>query len=262
MLKNIYAPLSGGVAQERVLEIIANNLANTNTNGFKEEKVSFAAMAADPWPAYANPAPPAPFKMSMDSVYPLHGNEMGYAALAKVETDFTQGPLRRTGNNLDLALSGQGFFVIDTPFGERLSRDGGFSLSPDGVLMTKSGFAVQGQSGAIGGLSEGNMRVTADGEVWEGERFIDKLRLVSPEEKGVMQKIGDNLYAHDGAPENLKPYAGQVLQGNIEGSNVNAMRNLSNMIVAHRTYEALQKTVKAHDEAMGQGNRVGEVHGN
>ena len=165
MLKNIYAPLSGGLAQEKVLEIIANNLANANTSGFKEEQVTFRAMSADPWPSYPSTLPPQPYKMDMKELYPLRGNEMGYVALADVSTSFQQGTLSQTSNPLDVALQGDGMFAVNTPFGERFTRDGSFTLSPEGVLTTKNGAMVQGTSGVIAGLKEGDLVVTGPYDV-------------------------------------------------------------------------------------------------
>jgi flagellar basal-body rod protein FlgF len=260
MLRNIYAPLSGGVAQERLLEILANNMANANTAGFKEDQISFRSQLADPWPNYQNPIPPAPFKLDMKEVYPLHGNEMEYASVAEVKTDFGQGSIKNTTNPLDVALQGEGFFTIMTPFGERYSRDGGFSLTPDGTLVTSNGMAVQGERGAIVGLQEANVRILPTGEVYSGDRYVDRLKVVSFTDSSLLQRLGGNLWVHDGPPTNTAAFKGQVTQGAIESSNVNAMKNLTNMIVAHRTYEALQKAVKAHDDSMGlSSSKIGEA---
>jgi flagellar basal-body rod protein FlgF len=259
MLKNIYAPLSGGVAQEKVMEILSNNVANANTNAFKEEQVTFASLEANPWPNYKNPLPPAQFKLDMRDLNPLHGNEFGYAAIANVATSHQQGSLKNTGNPLDLAIQGGGFFAVQTPFGERFTRDGSFTLTPDGTLVTKSGAPVQGEKGPITGLSEGNVEVLPGGEVHLNGKLVDKLQIVEFDKKDLLQKLGDNLFVHDGPPENRVTFQGQVAQGSVEGSNVNPMRNLTNMIVAHRTYEALQKAIKSHDETMGMAQRVGEV---
>ena len=95
MLKNVYAPLSGGVLQERVIEIISNNLANINTTAFKEDEIAFKAQEADPWPSYATPLPPAPFKLNMQELSPLRGNEMTYVTLSEIKTAHTQGSLKK-----------------------------------------------------------------------------------------------------------------------------------------------------------------------
>lgn len=260
MVKNIFAPLSGGMVQERVLEILANNVANMNTTGFKEEQVTFAALEANPWPSYASPLPPAQFKLDMRDLYPLRGNEMGYVTLANVETSHLQGALKRTGSNTDIAIQGDGFFAINTPFGERYTRDGSFALTSDGTLISKNGATVMGERGAITGLSEGQMSILPTGEVYEGDKFIDKLKTVAFSDQKLLQRLGDNLFVHDGPPENIVESNSELTQGFIEGSNVNPMKNMTNMIIAHRTYEALQKAVKAYDNTMQlAAQKIGEV---
>jgi flagellar basal-body rod protein FlgF len=261
MLRNVYAPLSAGVGQERLLEILANNMANTNTSGYKEDQVSFRGLEADPWPNYQNPLPPAPFKMDMSEVYPLRGNDMGYVSVADVKTDFSQGGLRRTDNPLDLAIQGEGFFSIITPFGERFTRDGSFTLNRDGLLTTKAGAPVQGEKGAIVGLQEGNTRILSSGEVYAGDKYIDKIKMVDFKDKSALQRLGGNLYIHDGVPSNTTAARGEIAQGQIETSNVNPMKNMTAMIIAHRTYEALQKTIKTHDDNLGlTSSKVGETN--
>jgi flagellar basal-body rod protein FlgG len=260
VVKNIFAPLSGGMVQERVLEILANNVANMNTTGFKEEQVTFAALEANPWPAYSSPLPPAQFKLDMRDLYPLRGNEMGYVTLSNVETSHIQGALKRTGANTDVAIQGDGFFAVSTPFGERYTRDGSFALTSDGTLINKNGATVLGERGSITGLTEGQMKILATGEVYEGEKFIDKIKTVAFSDQKLLQRLGDNMFVHDGAPENMITPTGELTQGFLEGSNVNPMKNMTSMIIAHRTYEALQKAVKAYDNTMQlAAQKVGEV---
>jgi flagellar basal-body rod protein FlgF len=187
---------------------------------------------------------------------------MGYTSIANVGTSHLQGSLRQTGNPLDIAVQGDGFFAVNTPFGERFTRDGSFSLTPEGTLVTKTGALVQGESGPIAGLKEGNVEVLANGEVYLDKKFVDKIRVVAFEDRSLLQKLGANLFVHDGPPQNLVGYSGELSQGYLESSNVNPMKNLTNMIVAHRTYEALQKAIKAHDETMQMSNtKVGDVQG-
>lgn len=259
MLKNLYSPLSGGVLQERIMEIIANNLANTNTTAFKEDEISFQAQEANPWPSYPTPLPPAPFKINMQDLWPLKGNEMEYVTLSEVRTSHLQGPMIKTNNPLDIAVQGDGFFEVMTPFGERLTRDGSFSISNDGILITKNGAVVQGENGAISGLNGKELRILPTGEVYMGKEFIDKLKVIAFKDHTLLERLGENLWIHNGAPENIKAPVGEISEGYLEGSNVNPMRNLTNMIIAHRSYEALQKNVKSQDETMQYANKISEV---
>jgi flagellar basal-body rod protein FlgG len=158
------------------------------------------------------------------------------------------------------ALQGDGFFAVNTPFGERYTRDGSFSLTPDGTLVTKNGASVAGERGVLTGLTEGELKILPTGEVYNGDKFIDKIKVVAFNDKKQLQRLGDNLFVHDGAPENIVTHNGQITQGYLENSNVNPMKNMSNMIIAHRTYEALQKAVKAYDNTMQlSAQKVGEV---
>lgn len=259
MLNNVYAPLSGGVLQERVIEIISNNLANVNTTAFKEDEISFKAEEANPWPSYATPHPPAPFKLNMEELNPLRGNEMSYVSLSEIKTSHSQGALQKTSNETDLALQGDGFFQVMTPFGERLTRDGGFNVNNDGYLVSKNGYMVQGENGPISGLTGAQIKVLPTGEVYTGNKFIDKLKIIDFSDKSNLERLGDNLWTYNGSPDNLIPSRAEVSQGYLEASNVNPMRNLTNLIIAHRTYESLQKTVKAHDESMQNANKIAEL---
>jgi flagellar basal-body rod protein FlgF len=259
MLKNVYSPLSGGVLQERIMEIISNNLANVNTTAFKEDEISFQAQEANPWPSYATPHPPASFKLNMQDLWPLKGNEMAYVTLSEIRTAHTQGPLMKTENATDVAIQGEGFFEVMTPFGERLTRDGGFNISNDGVLITKTGLVIQGENGSITGLNGKNLSILPTGEVYVDQKFIDKIKMIALQDLSLLERLGENLWIHNGSPENFKKPQGELAQGYLEGSNVNPMRNLTNLIIAHRSYEALQKTVKSHDDTMQNANKIPEI---
>ena len=97
------------------------------------------------------------------------------------------------------------------------------------------------------------------GEIYVGKKFVDKLKIIAFKDTTLLERLGESLWIHNGPPENAKKPEGEVTQGYLEGSNVNPMRNLTNMIVAHRSYEALQKTVKSQDETMQNANKIPEV---
>ena len=254
MLKNIYAPLSGTVAQERVIDILSNNIANANTTGYKEDTVTFKKLLANPWPNYPSPIPPAHFKTDMSEMHPLRGNEMEYVGISDIGTDFTVGSLKSTQNPLDFALEKSGFFVVETPFGERFTRDGSFVLGNNGTLLTKNGAVVQGLRGPITGLKEGSLEVNQRGEIFVQGRFVDQIKTVDFQNPKNLQKIGSNLFIYDGNRDEMTSSISNIQQGYIESSNVNPVKNMTNLIVAHRNYEALQKVIKSHDEALSQAN--------
>ena len=128
MLKSIYTPLSGALAQEKVLDIIANNLANVNTVGYKEEKVAFKVLDPEPEKFYKNPLPPANYKVDLAAMHPLVGNDIDYVEVSGVYRDDQQGPAINTGNNFDFMIEGEGYFEVTTQEGTRYTRNGSLTL--------------------------------------------------------------------------------------------------------------------------------------
>ena len=260
MLKNIYSPLSGALAQERALEVISNNLANINTNGFKQDGVTFSLLEPEPYKNYADPLPPANFKVDLNELAPLHGNEFSYVGVAGISRDNSQGPAIITHNPADLMLEGDGYFAVHTDEGERYTRAGNFTLGPDGALVTNAGHAVMGEKGAIF-LRSGQFKVNASGEIYQDGQLIDRIKLVKFADDSALERVGGNNYFYGGPPEGILNARGTgVSQGFIEGSNVNAIKSLTAMIIAHRSYEAYQKAVSNYDKMMDKSsNTIGAV---
>lgn len=260
MLKNIYTPLAGAISQERALEAIANNLANVNTVGFKGDAVTFTLQEPEPYKNYPDPLPPANFKEDIESVFPLHGNDISYVGIAAMERDFSQGSAIQTRNPYDFMLEGEGFFRIQTAQGLRYQRAGDFTVSAEGVLVTKAGDPVQGDKGAI--VVRGtDFSVNAQGEVYQDGQMIDRLKIVSFSNPKELERVGNNYYHFGGREEDIAmPTRTRIQQGSLEASNVNAIKNLTSMIIAHRSYEAYQKAVSNYDQMMEKSsNAIGDV---
>ena len=156
--------------------------------------------------------------------------------------------LKTTGNPLDLAILGPGLFVVDTPQGERYTRAGNFVRDAEGFLATHDGFRVRGTNGPVRVPDDG-LRVDANGRVAGGE----SLRIVGGERLAGLVKVGGTLFAPlDGAspPEDV-PEA-KLVQGQLEGSNVNVVLSMVEILATMRTYEAYQKTIQALDQSVGQ----------
>lgn len=260
MLKNIYTPLSGAIAQERVMEVVANNLANLNTAGFKGDNVSFTLLEPEPEKNYKDPIPPANYKVNFEDLMPLRGNEMSYVGVASIERDTTQGPAIMTENSLDLMLEGDGYFAVNTPEGTRYTRAGDLTMNADGALITKSGHPVMGDKGSIY-LRSNAFEVNPRGEVYQDGQLIDRLQVYQFSEEKQLERVGNNYYFFDGEIESVQRLDfPAVRQGYVEGSNVNAMKNLTAMIIAHRSYEAYQKAVSNYDQMMDKSsNSIGVV---
>ena len=262
MLKSIYTPLSGALAQERVLDIIANNLANVNTVGFKSEKVSFKLLEPEPEKNYKNPLPPANYKIPFEDLMPLRGNEVAYVGVSGVSRDLSQGASIQTKNPLDLMLDGEGFLTVNTKEGIRFSRNGSLNINNDGALVDKNGFTVLGEKGSIF-LNNGHVEINNRGEIYQNGEFIDKLLVHNFKDLNQLEKVGLNHYLHTGLEENqMRMTNPTIKQGYLEASNVNAIKNLTDMIMAHRSFEAYQQAIKNYDSMMEKSNTsLGELRG-
>jgi flagellar basal-body rod protein FlgG len=241
-------------AQQTQMGVITNNLANVNTNGFKRGRAVFADLL------YQTVRQPGA-QSSQDSQLPsglMLGTGVRPVATEKL---FTQGNIVQTGNNLDLAISGRGFFQILLPDGTRAyTRDGSFQLSSDGQLVTASGFSVDpgvtipeqvmsltvGADGTVSVLVAGESTPTQVGQLQTAD-FINPAGL---------QPIGDNLFletASSGNPQAGSPGdtgLGTLVQGSVESSNVNVVEELVNMIETQRAYEMNSKAISTTDEML------------
>ncbi len=260
MLHSIYTPLSGALAQEQVMNVLANNLANVNTAGFKEDRVTFKLLAPEPYQNYRDPLPPANYKVPAEQWFPLKGNEIAYVGVAGIERDQSIGPTITTNNPLDVMLEGPGLFAVSTTTGTQYTRDGSLTLGPNGALTSKRGDAVMGEKGLIF-LQGGEVEINALGEIYQKGQFVDRLLVFQPDDHNALERVGGNMYMHNGSPESLKRIEHPAIrQGYLEGSNVNAIRNLTSMILAHRSFEAYQKALANYDRMMDKSsNQLGEV---
>jgi len=241
MNKGIYPALSGGVAYEKLLTIIANNVANVNTAGYKADRPVFKVDMPDS--IYQSQDPPSPL------------SDKFYTEIDSVFTDFNSGVIRQTGNVLDLAIEGDGFFVIDTPDGTRYARSGNFILDASKTLTTVDGHMVMGDGGPII-LEEGKIAVDADGRVSVNGSEVNKVKIVDFEKPYTLTKDQNNMFF--GAGEQT---AGgyKLLQGAVELSNVNSVKEMAAMISVLRGYESYQKVMTTMDETSAKANEVGRV---
>jgi flagellar basal-body rod protein FlgG len=271
MLRGIYTGASGMLAQDAKMDAIANNLANVDKTAYKKDIAifkSFPEMLIRRINESGLGITPAG---SYDSA-PYVGKLGTGVELNEVFTDFEQGSLQRTENSFDLALEGKGFFTVMTERGERYSRDGSFTINQDGILMTHNGNPVMGENGIIK-VHHNNFIVNERGEIvvngdlsaeardvvsmssnnWSNPVVIDKLKLVDFENVREIKKEGDSMYReteYSGPP--LPPGELKVIQGFLEKSNINIVREMVDMIEVQRSYEANQKTVTSHDQTLGK----------
>jgi flagellar basal-body rod protein FlgF len=243
MDNTMYVALSRQMTLRRELDIVANNIANADTTGFKVEGTM---VRTEPSTGARMVDGPASLKFALDD---------------GVTRDFTQGALRQTGGPLDVAIEGQGFFKVQTAAGERYTRDGRFTLSPDGKITTQAGDVVQGEGGEIAVTPElGPITIAADGTVSQGATRIGKLALVTFDDLSSLSKAGDNLFSNT---SNLQPQAAtasRVRQGMLESSNVNSILQVTRLIEITRAYESMARTIENSAELSRRSvERLGRV---
>jgi len=271
MLRGIYTGASGMLAQDARMDAIANNLANVDKTAYKKDIAVFKAFP-DMIIRRLNESGLGITPAGSYDTMPYVGKLGTGVELNEVFTDFEQGSLQRTENHFDLALEGRGFFTVMTERGERYSRDGSFTINQDGILMTHNGNPVMGENGIIR-VQHNNFIVNEHGEIvvngdlsadprdvvsmasnnWSNPVVIDRLKIVDFENIREIKKEGDSMYReteYSGPP--LPPGNFKVVQGFLEKSNVNIVREMVDMIEVQRSYEANQKTVTSHDQTLGK----------
>ncbi len=257
MLRGLYTSWTGMENEQKRLDVISNNLANSATIGYKQESVSSQAFdklltlkIRDGSQAYHNQA--------------IGTMSLG-VKIGEVYTDYSQGSIRNTGGNFDLALSGNGFFTINytNSNGEsstRYTRDGSFQVTKEGILVDSEGNRVQGEGGDIRIATDAkSIAIGRDGTVTVDGTVVDRIKITDFEDYDYIIKVGDNMYTVvDGATE--KEANAAVLQGYTEQSNVNVVSEMVDMITITRAYEANQKVIRSMDSMLDKAvNQVGRL---
>lgn len=222
-----YAAFTGLVARSQALDVAATNLANTQTPGYRAEREFFRSALLGP--------------DSRDSQLGQTVNQ--YGLLGGDVLNQSQGALQQTGNPLDLALEGPGFFTIQTPNGLRYTRDGSFQRSSAGLLVTQAGDAVLSSTGRVLTLPPGEASVGQDGVVSVAGGAAGTIGVVRFPPETALTAEGANRYT---APEGARPEPSRgfrVRQGAIEGSNQDAIQGTMELIIAQRQAEMLQKAL-------------------
>ena len=178
------------------------------------------------------------------------GTINGGLRISKIDTDFSQGTLEETGNDLDFALQGRGFFKVLTPKGEMYTRNGNFTINTNGELVTTEGYYLAGQYGSI--LAEGrDFSISEHGDIILNNEMIDKIEILDITNLSALRKYGEGYFQlAEGETLQTQAFSGKVLQGFLESSNVNPIKEMVDMINSFRTYESNQKVVKAYDDIL------------
>lgn len=258
-LKNIWVPLSGQIAQQRKVETIANNVANANTAAFKKDRLVFKEELAAHSEKAAQDIHLPNKDWSPQDFYHTQGAENGFVRVDGSYTIFEQGELKPTNNALDVGLKGKGMIEVMTPNGPRFTRKGNLSIDREGFLTTSNGFRLvsaekNGDNAFISIPPGQKITISRDGDLFTKDGKFGKLSVVEFKDYHALKKEGSSFFISNASEnivrENIKS---SVHQGFIEGSNVNAVSEMSELIKAHRHFENIQKAISTYDSISNKG---------
>lgn len=258
MVKGLYTAYTGMINQQHRMDVLTNNLANADTNGFKKEGAT---------------------SQSFDSIlaYKIKDSSEGYHLARRIGvnnpgvkigegyTDFSQGSLKETGNTFDLALTDSGFFAVafTNKAGEtsvKYTRDGDFALTEDGHLVTRDGDSVLDENGSpiqIDPLE--SVVINSSGQIIQNGSVVATIQVTDFEDYDYLERYGENYFQPiEGAQETEA--AAQVYSGYLETSNISVVTEMVNMITVQRAYESNQKVITTYDSTLDiAANQLGRV---
>lgn len=243
MSYGLYVAVSGYRCQEKSLEILSNNLANVNTSGFKEDRPIFREF----YPKMSHSTVMADMASQRGFIM-AQKMSMSYPVFSGVKTDFSTGELQVTGNPLDVAIRGRGFFVVNTPKGELYTRTGNFSLNDKSELVTHEGYPLKGKGKSI--KIEGmEISISKKGSVAVDGVEADILEVVDFKDYSNLRKVGDNLFENVGGRKNEREAEEyEIDHYTLELSNINIIKEMVKMIDLYRICESYQKVIQSLDE--------------
>ncbi|MBR5798573.1 MAG: flagellar basal-body rod protein FlgF [Lachnospiraceae bacterium] len=258
MVKGLYTAYTGMINQEHRMDVITNNLANANTNGYKKEGAT--SQSFDDVLAYKIKDVTEGYHLAKRIGINNPGVKIGEGY-----TDFSQGPLKTTGNTFDMALTDKGFFAISytNKAGEtsvKYTRDGNFTLTADGHLVTQDGDAVLGtDKKPIQIDNHADTVIDTSGNIVQNGRIVATIQVTDFEDYNYLEHYGENYFQPvEGAVETEAP--AQIYAGYLESSNISVVTEMVNMISIQRAYESNQKVITTYDGTLEiAANQLGKV---
>lgn len=236
MDNTLLVSLSQQMAASRAMDVIANNLANVSTPAFKREQMKFEELVAQVRPSEGETGPQA----------------VSFVQDKGVVRDLSEGRIDTTNAPFDLAIKGHGYFVIQTPTGNAYTRDGHFTLDPNGQIVTEDGDPVLGSGGPITiSQNDGDIHIAADGTVSGQNGQIGQVQMVDFADDRALVKQGSNLYSTTQQPQS-PPTTTTMIQGSLEGSNVEPVVEISHMIEVMRAYQATASLTQSQENLLLQ----------
>lgn len=236
----IYSSIAGANVREIELEVLANNIANIQTTGYKEMQVSFTSELDK--------------NMESDENQELQT----FVREGKSHVNFAPGSIFATGNPLDVAIQGEGFFEIQTAAGLRYTRNGNFTINQEGTVTTQGGDIVLAQEGQINVPANKQVAISPSGEITVDGEILARLKVVDFADRGKLKKEGANHYVADGL-ETKAVQEFSIAQGHLENSNVDLIRNLTRIIEVSRAYESHQKSMTKQIESSQQLSQIAKM---
>lgn len=238
MDNSIYVTLSRQLALFRDMDVTANNIANSNTYGYNAQKILFESYLAK--------------DINQGSV-----NTLAYAHNVRTHRDTQAGPLSVTNNALDLAISGEGYFSVDTPLGERYTRAGNFTLSSEGVLITNEGYPVLDEAGQRIQFPDDTrtIEIGTAGNIKVNGEELGNVGVYVFSNPQLLEAAGSNMFRSDIEPENA-PASTRVIQGAVEGSNVQPVMELTHMMDVSRSVSSTAKFIETMYELQRNANNT------
>ncbi|GAB7078998.1 flagellar basal-body rod protein FlgF [Megalodesulfovibrio paquesii] len=249
MRDDMISGLFGALTCENRMNIIANNLANANTTGYKPERLAFE----DVFVSYAHDEIRQPVLSVREKELFPRATNLSKVRIAGVRTDFSQGSLKNSDNPLDVAIQGTGFFKVQSEEGLLYTRNGNFHTTADGTLVNSDGYEVQGDGGAIVIPPNTRVDINEQGMVYADGDLVGQLQVVDVNDPGgSLEKYGRNLFRpkQDGAGGVVEQPSEDsvVVQGFLEMANVNIVEDMVNMIETQRAFEAYAKVLTTSNE--------------
>lgn len=248
MVSGKYSALAGAISRDQAINNIAANLANVSTTGYKKAMVSFESLLRGE-------------KQRTDA------NGINYSRVAKSSTDFSAGPLKDTGNPLDAAIHGEGFFKVMGPDGVRYTRRGDFVIDENNMLRTRSGLSVlddangeiiipDAQSGRVAINGQGGITlITGDG----GEAPAGALGIVSVNDPTLLQREDETTFSLKNGGQEVAIDEPVVVSGSLESSNVNMVEEMTQMINSYRTFETYHKVIQSYSDISDKQKELGTI---
>ena len=251
MVRGILSATQGMLLESEKVDIYTNNLANASTNGFKRDEVGIGSYSFSEELMRINDQENS--GKNPPKVGPLSTDCLNY----NLKTSFALGNMDNSGCPTDFYIEGDGFFTIEGKNTELYTRNGNFNINNKGELVTDDGYRVLGEKGPVIISSNKSFSVDREGNIRVDGKIIDRLSVKKFSDPQTLKKLGSSLYLATEAPEDSDA---AIIQGTIEGSNVNTVQEMVTLLQAQKTYESNEKTIKAQLEALEEAvSSVGRV---